>query len=166
MTLQEVARHGQHCIRTYSGLILDLTDPQPDSICIEDIARGLSLTYRFNGHSNEPLTVAEHSITVMRRVTHEHQLTALLHDASEAYLCDMVSPIKSLLTDYAKMEFKLMDCIAKKFGFAWPLPQLVKEVDAEVLGLEWHAHVIGMVGTWPHSMAEARFLAAYRSISR
>lgn len=165
MTLQEVGRHGQHCMRTYSGLILDLTDPKPESICIEDIARGLSLTYRFNGHSRQPITVAEHSMWVAHSVDEPFKLTALLHDASEAYLGDMVSPIKSLMTDYAKLEFKLMDCIAKKFGFSWPLPAEVKEADAQALQLEWKYCVIGTRATWPNYAAEIRFLEAYLSIS-
>lgn len=164
--MKEVSQYGQHCIMTYSGIILDLSNPQTLSICIEDIARGLSLKYRFGGHSKSAMSVAEHSLNVAASLPAEIKLEGLLHDASEAYIGDIPSPIKSLLPDYKVFEERLMKAIAKAFGLMWPLPMIVKEADQEALTLEWE-HVVlkgGMVMT--ADMAYNEFMQAFERLSK
>jgi hypothetical protein len=169
MTLQEVYAIGPHCIRTYTGKVLDLTNPHPDSICIEDIARGLSHQYRFNGHAEEPMTVAQHSVLCASEAPWPFKMAALLHDASEAYIGDMPAPIKSLLTDYAKIEYRLMEVIAAKFSFQWPLDSKVKQIDKQQLQYEWNENVLGGAMSytnlpWSPHQSHGRFIKYYNSI--
>ena len=67
----------------------------------------------------------------------EFKMGALLHDASEAYLLDMPSPIKKQLCNYRDIENNLMHLIADKFGFKYPLNEKIKEVDKNLLEWEW-----------------------------
>lgn len=124
-------------IRTYSGIYIDVFDPKPSDITIEDIATGLSRQPRWGGQSKVFYSVARHSIEVAQLASKNYKLAALLHDASEAYLGDMPSPIKSRLPDYKQMEENLMKCIAEKFGFQYPLNSEVKLFDAYRLKIEW-----------------------------
>lgn len=102
---------------TYSGKMLDLSDIRPEAIDIKDIAHALSQLCRFSGQCRSFYSVAEHSIRVCGLVPDEHKLAALLHDASEAYLGDVIAPIKQMLPAYKKLEDELMAVIANKFGF-------------------------------------------------
>jgi hypothetical protein len=125
-------RHGDW-IETFTGKAVYPLDPQPEDICIEDIAHALSNTCRFNGHVRRFYSVAEHSVFVALSVPVEHRLAALLHDASEAYACDLPRPIKRCVTGYAEAEHRLMECIFAKFGLTLPLPECVKAADNRIL---------------------------------
>lgn len=110
-------------IQTHSGRAFDLLDPQPDQIDIEDIAWALSHLCRFTGHSRRPYSVAEHSVRVYAIVavaqgsgSNLAGRVALLHDASEAYLGDVSSPLKRLLPAYVELEAKVQDAIHARFG--------------------------------------------------
>ena len=124
-------------IQTYSGKRFDVNDPQADSIAIEDIAHSLALQVRFNGHCSRYYSVAEHSVNLADWVLHETgdrkaAFSALMHDASEAYLCDIPKPIKPLLTNYREIEDRITTVIADAFGFDYPFPNIVKEADARI----------------------------------
>lgn len=125
-------------IRTVSGHYLNVLKPNPDAILLPDIAHSLSFQCRFGGHLPYFYSVAEHSMNVARLVAPVHRLAALMHDASEAYLLDMPSPIKENLGDYRAIEENLMAVIAKKFDFEWPMPKEVKEADTMMMEREWH----------------------------
>lgn len=129
--------YGIGVIRTWTGKLFDVTNPKPDLICIEDIAHALSNLCRFGGHTEQFFSVAEHSVWVAQNVRHKHKLAALLHDASEAYLVDIPTPIKKLLPDYYRWEYRLMEVIAEKFGFQYPLHPDVQEADENALRAEW-----------------------------
>jgi len=129
-------------IRTVSGKYINPLDPDPECILIEDIAHALSMQCRFGGHTKIFYSVAEHSMDVARRVWEVDKLAALLHDASEAYLMDIPSPVKSQIPNYKEAENRLMEVIAKKFGFEYPLPQMVKMADEKALVYEWETFVI------------------------
>ena len=103
-------------ITTFSGKLFDVLDPNPDDINIHDIAFGLSRQFRFNGVTRHPYTVAQHSINVARITGDGMKLAALLHDASEAYLHDLPTPLKQNLPDYQRIEKKLQDTIYAVFG--------------------------------------------------
>jgi hypothetical protein len=120
-------------IETFTGRQFWPLDPHVDDICIEDIAHALSNTCRFNGHVRQFYSVAEHSVFVALTVPVEHRLAALLHDASEAYACDLPRPIKRCVTGYAEAEHRLMECIFEKFGLTLPLPEIVKLHDNRIL---------------------------------
>jgi len=139
--MENTIQHPENSIRMYTGKYFDLKTMDPDTICIEDIVHGLSNTMRFAGQLDVPYSVLQHSVLVADNVSKENQLAALLHDASEAYLGDMPSPFKKMLPDYKAIEDKLMRVIAEKFGFEYPLPTEVKEIDRHFLEVEWNAFV-------------------------
>ena len=125
-------------IRTNSGIYMNVLEPTEDMINIEDIAHSLSQQPRFGGHLPNFYSVAQHSLNCSYLADDpKMKLCALLHDASEAYLLDIPSPIKSLIPKYKEMEDKLMAIIAKKFGFEYPLPEEIKIIDKSMLNQEW-----------------------------
>src|SRR5690606_22017653 len=103
---------------------------------------------RFGGHTQLFYSVAKHCIECSYLVKPENQLAALLHDASEAYLMDIPSPIKNRLTNYKAIEDNLMRTIALKFGFTYPLSDQVKNIDKEMLEQEWSNIVIRFNPDW------------------
>ena len=124
------------CIETFTGKMLNVFEPRLEDICIEDIAHGLSMECRFGRQLPEFYSVAQHSKLTSDLVEQEYKLAALMHDASEAYLGDLASPIKKGMLDYKRVETILMKAIAKKFGFEFPLHKSIKEADYEMLLLE------------------------------
>jgi len=123
-------------LRTYTGLDLDPLDPQPEALAIEDIAHGLAHTCRFSGQCPRFYSVAEHSVRVSRMVPARDALVALLHDATEAYLSDLVSPLKALgdLAGYRAIEARLLAAIYRRFCPSWPLQDEAR-LPGEGLGL-------------------------------
>lgn len=122
--------------RMLSGRRLDLLDPTPMDIEIEDIAHGLSFVARWNGqtHGDYAYSVAEHSLLVERiytartaRPDPRWQLAALLHDAPEYVLGDMISPVKAAIgADYADLDARLSVAVHLRFGLPARLPVAVK----------------------------------------
>ncbi|ABD56990.1 HD domain-containing protein [Jannaschia sp. CCS1] len=122
--------------RMLSGRRLDLLDPTPMDIEIEDIAHGLAFVARWNGqtHGDYAYSVAEHSILV----TDIHarlapggpakwQLAALLHDAPEYVIGDMISPVKAAVgPGYGALDDRLSAAIHLRFGLPATLPKSVK----------------------------------------
>jgi len=111
---------GNSSIRARSGLRVDLLNPTPDMIRLSDIAHGLANINRFGGHTARPWSVAEHSLVVaglLHRQFGNDRLTlaGLLHDATEAYLGDVVRPLKQALPEYQIIEQRMADVIAYKF---------------------------------------------------
>lgn len=123
-------------IETYTGKKFYFLKPNPDDIDIIDIAHSLSMQCRFTGHVEAYMSVAEHSVAVSTIVNKENQLAGLLHDASEAYLSDIASPIKQFFSQYYEMEDRIMKVIAEKFGFEYPLNEDVKNADSTQLKSE------------------------------
>lgn len=129
-------------ITTWSGREFNFLSPEPTDILIEDIAHALSLQCRFNGHCTKFYSVAEHSVEVCKMVESmgepvEVVMTALLHDAAEAYIGDIVSPVKKYLHDYVALERILEQAIANKFSLEFPFPEAVHRADKEVLKIEF-----------------------------
>lgn len=104
------------CITTVSGKFFDILKPEEYEFDIEEIATALSNLCRYTGHVNRFYSVAEHSVLVSRIVPNNLRLAALLHDASEAYLGDVSSPLKKLLPEYKAIERNVQAAIAKRFG--------------------------------------------------
>lgn len=123
-------------IETWTGIKFYFLNPTEDMIDIKDIAHSLSMQCRFTGHTDQFLSVAEHCVAVSCIVEKQNELAGLLHDASEAYLSDIASPIKKCFPQYYEMENKVMEVIAKKFGFTWPLEEDVRDADAIQLKTE------------------------------
>ena len=112
--------------RMLSGRRLDLFDPSPVDIEIEDIARGLAFVARWNGQTDgdHPYSVAQHSLLVeeifnilVPDVAPVWKLAALLHDAAEYVVGDMVSPVKGAVgPQYSELEARLMTAVHIRFG--------------------------------------------------
>ncbi|MEI6061455.1 MAG: HD domain-containing protein, partial [Bacteroidota bacterium] len=94
------------------GIAFDILNPKPDMFHIEDIANALANICRFGGQVPIFYSVADHSLRVCQMVQSEDAdprlaLTALLHDASEAYLGDVITPLKLQLSEYRAIEANL-----------------------------------------------------------
>lgn len=123
--------------QTWTGVRFYPYDPRPEEIEFEDIAHHLSLLCRFNGAVREFYSVAQHSVIVARHLPPELQLWGLLHDATEAYLGDMVRPLKLGMPQYREAERKVEECIVKRFHLSpAQMPPEVKEMDNRVLYTE------------------------------
>lgn len=123
-------------ILTHSGLHFNLLAPDPDLIEIEDIAHALSHLCRFTGHTRQLYSVAEHSVRVSRLVPPAYRLEALLHDAAEAYIGDVSSPLKALLPAYRGIEHNIDQAIRARFGLPLAQTHCVKHADLVMLATE------------------------------
>ncbi|MEO1107372.1 MAG: HD family hydrolase [Pseudomonadota bacterium] len=122
--------------RMLSGRRLDLLDPTPVDIEIEDIAHGLAFVARWNGqtHGDFAYSVAEHSLLVEElygriapNAPAKWKLAALLHDAPEYVIGDMISPVKSAVgAGYGALDDRLMAAIHIRFGLPAEVPKMVK----------------------------------------
>jgi len=123
-------------IETYSGKKFYFQNPSHEDISIEDIAHSLSMQCRYTGHCKKFYSIAEHSIHVSCIVPPEYALEALMHDASEAYLTDVASPIKQVLSEYKIMEQNIERVIFEKYGLQYPFHESIKYADLQLLMLE------------------------------
>lgn len=142
-------------VRTWSGYRFDLLEPTVDQVRLEDIAESLSRQCRYNGHTLvSHYSVAEHSVQVMHLVEPEHRRDALMHDAHEAYLGDIVAPVKRLLQATAPgvlqaIEHRVHCVIAERFGLRTELPLEVAEADLRMLATEMRQVVsVGIEDPW------------------
>lgn len=128
--------HGdEHYFTTISGKKFWPLDPRAEDVCIEDIAHALAHLCRFNGHVRQFYSVAQHCVLVSHHVWPASALQSLLHDASEAYLCDLSRVVKydAGLADYRGYERALQDVIYRAFGLPPDEPDDVKDADRILL---------------------------------
>lgn len=182
--------------RMLSGRRLDLLDPSPLDIEIEDIAHGLSRVARWNGQTSceWAFSVAQHSLLVEQLVERlkpaapaAWRLAALLHDAPEYVIGDLITPFKAAVgLDYRVFEKKLLQAIHIRFGLPFPLPQaavlLIKRADrvaahveaVELAGFSASeaARLFGprriepaKLDPWPPNTAKARFLERFEAFA-
>jgi 5'-deoxynucleotidase YfbR-like HD superfamily hydrolase len=180
-----------------SGRRLDLIDPSPMDIEIEDIAHGLARVARWNGQTlgEHAFSVAQHSVVVEEVVAHlqpqvppRWRLAALLHDASEYVIGDMISPFKAALgLDYRTFEARLEAAIHIRFGLPAQPPAEIKALikaadrasaffEATQLAGFTHAEALDLFGPPPagYSLqieslapmaAQARYIQRYHVLS-
>ena len=125
-------------MQTASGQQFYPLEPVLETITIEDIAHALSNICRFGGHTRWHYSVAQHSYLVSHVCDPQDALWGLLHDASEAYIGDVIQPLKSspAWRDYAEVEHRLQSAICRKFGLPPIMPDSVKRADLIVLATE------------------------------
>lgn len=179
--MQPMVRTGDW-MTTYTGKQFWPLDPRPEEVDIEDIAHALSLVCRFGGHCREFYSVAQHCCyvaEVMGTLEPSFRLHALLHDAAEAYIGDMIRPMKRSCPEYTEAEHKVQKAIRKAFDISYE-PKSVKWCDEVVLRNEhrdvmsddriWAVDAIGGpdVRIVPISsiVAEAQFLKKYKLYQR
>lgn len=127
-------------IRSFRGRKIQILRPRLEDVDLEEMAHALSHINRFGGHARFPYSVAQHSVHVMQYVERYDApwaRLALLHDAPEAYLGDIVRPLKkshALAPAYDKAERRWEEAIQEVTSVAWPapMPQIVKEGDIAV----------------------------------
>ena len=123
-------------ILTMTGQSFDLYAPKADQIDPRDISHALAHLCRFNGHCREFYSVAQHSCLVADLVPEQHKLAALLHDATEAYVGDMVRPLKALMHTYQDVEKLIWEQICSCFALEADLPDEVHHADLIALATE------------------------------
>lgn len=161
-------------IQTYSGIAFDPEDPK---FSIEDIAHSLSLQCRYNGHCKYFYSVAEHCVLLsdwaLEHHNEEEARAVLLHDAGEAYCCDIPRPFKQRLTQYKALEDHINYLLSAWHGVEINTP-VVKEIDWRILEderavlfgwwpMEWTLSPKGPLGVelqlWEPQRAEKEFLS-------
>lgn len=167
-------------IATFTGREFYPLDPRPAEVSIVDIAHALANQCRFTGHTNRFYSVAQHSVLVSLRCTPVNALWGLLHDASEAFLCDVARPVKKSgsMAPYRQAEAHVMQAIAQRFGLRLPQPAEVELHDTILLCAEarqllpradftrWSHDVLGngqeiVIEPWSPARAEELFLTQF-----
>lgn len=123
-------------IQIHNGKFMDFRFPGMAEYSIEDIAHALSHICRFTGHVNEFYSVAQHSWIGSYFIDQEYALEFLMHDAVEAFVGDVASPLKQLLPGYKAIEHRVEQSVFRKFGIGFPLNRSVKEIDHRMLVTE------------------------------
>lgn len=154
-------------METRSGLRFYPLDPAVEDVDPEDIAHALGMLCRYNGHVRKFYSVAEHCVLMSRWVQDETgdrdaALWALLHDAPEAYVGDMIRPLKRSMPDYVLAENAVMAAIASRFGLEHTVtkswrgqiiridgpPVIVKHADNRILLTERRALMADSPNRW------------------
>lgn len=119
---------------TYTGRKFFPLDPRPDDIDLRDIAWGQAHQCRYNGHGRFFYSVAEHSVLLSRHFNETLPAReALLHDAAEAYIGDVIRPLKRSLPQFIEIESKLERVIFGRFNLPATLRDEVKAADTAIL---------------------------------
>ncbi|MGI8724461.1 MAG: YfbR-like 5'-deoxynucleotidase [Methyloceanibacter sp.] len=142
--------------RMLSGRRLDLLDPSPLDIEIQDIAHGLARVARWNGQTSgaHTFSVAEHSLLVEAivndlspKLDRQFRLAALIHDAPEYVIGDLISPFKAALSlDYKAFEARLSAAIHLRFGLPAELPEEVTKLLKRADKIAAYYEAIGLAG--------------------
>jgi uncharacterized protein len=121
-------------LRLQSGVFFEPFNPDFALIDIRDITCGLSHINRYQGQTLFHYSVAQHSLLVSKQVSKKNKLYALLHDASEAYLGDVIGPFKEMpeFDFFLKAEKVLQDMIYRRFGLEPTIPDEVLRVDIDI----------------------------------
>lgn len=123
-------------IQTYTGIRFFPWRPRPEDVHLEDIAHALAQLPRYGGHLPMPYSVAQHSLLVARHCPPALRLIGLLHDATEAYVGDMMRPVKEGLRSFQLLESRIWEAIALRFELPVSIPAEVKLIDNRALTTE------------------------------
>lgn len=166
-------------IQTAGGKQFFLDRPRSEDVDIDDIAHALSRLCRFTGHVRRFYSVAQHSVLVSYVCDPADALVGLLHDATEAYIGDVSSPLKSLLPEYRVIEGRVWAAVAERFGLPAELPESVKHADAVLLATEkrdllgpppaswgqWPDPLDVVIEPWSSDWARRDFLARFQELT-
>lgn len=138
-----------HSILTVSGKYFNLLDPRIEDVNVIDIAHALANCARFAGHSRVFYSVAQHCVMVSQIVPPQHALQALLHDAAEAYVGDMTSPLKRLVPVFGRIEQRVWNVISRRFNVPAALSPEVQHADLVALATERRDLMAEQEAHWP-----------------
>lgn len=153
--------------------------PSVDAIDIEDIAHALAHQCRFAGHCLRFYSVAEHSVHIARAASDENKLRALMHDAAEAYVVDVIRPLKPYLVGYKDIETRVHSAICERFRLPEAIPDEVLRLDGGILVDEMQQNMAAPPAAWNYTgesigarlefwtpeQAKAEFLKAFSELS-
>jgi hypothetical protein len=167
-------------IHTYTGLWVDPLALTPDDVDIYDIAHALSNTCRFSGHCLHFYSVAQHCVLMSRSAQSPHKLWCLLHDAGEAYLCDVPRPLKHRpeFLFFCQAEERLLDIIGGALGLGPRHVDALEYWDRVMLNTEqrdlmpdtgdpWYADIdplIHRIEPWTPEYAKRAFLRQWEDL--
>lgn len=167
-------------MQTFTGLRLYPTKPDPRAVAIEDIAHALSQICRFGGHTSRAYSVGQHSVLLSYACRREDRVNALLHDAAEAYLGDVVRPFKLQIPWFKPLESRWLRAISTALDVPsirepWRLVRVHEALLAserrdllkDVPSLEWGLTELPLpkrVVPWAPAEAKSRFLRRYREL--
>lgn len=145
---------GTRWFQTLKGNAFHLFDPRPEDFDIEEIAHALALQNRFNGHTSEPYSVAQHSVLVSLLLEEWDEpsqvvFCGLMHDAAEAYIGDCIQPLKRELPSFYEVEERIERALAERFGMPFPFPEAVKRADTTMLLVESRDLLAEPPRPWP-----------------
>lgn len=125
-------------MQTYTGRVFWPLEPRPEDVDIVDIAHALANLCRYGGHSKVFYSVAHHSVLVSQIVPPADALWGLMHDSAEAYVIDLIRPIKHSEGAhwYREAEARVMAAICERFGLPKKQPASVDEADLVMLATE------------------------------
>lgn len=167
-------------ISTYSGRPFWPCDPRIEDVRLADIAHALSQLCRFAGHTRTFYSVAQHAVLVSGICPPEDAKWGLLHDASEAYLCDLTRPLKHTpeLAGYRTIEAAVQGVICDAFSLPRAEPPSVKAADLRLLRTEQRDLMVmpptwtvtgeplsWRIEPWSPDFAERAFLARFGEVS-
>jgi 5'-deoxynucleotidase YfbR-like HD superfamily hydrolase len=147
-------------LTTASGRRFYYDDPQPEAISIEDVAHSLAQTARFRGHGKVMFSVAEHSVLVMKLAElarpddFELHRAALMHDAHEAYVGDVPTPLKNAVPGFRQMEGRIATLVRATLtpGVSGDLYDEVRKYD-HVAAIVEGLHLLSPVPDWLQDQA-------------
>ena len=180
-------------IQTFTGKRFWPLEPRVEDVDVRDIAHALSLVCRFSGHCSEHYSVAQHSVLVVAEVEgwlkkhlpneppnagKKTLRAALLHDAAEAYLADVVRPVKQHLIGYKEAEDRISGVVAQKYDVSYPWPPPIAWADNVLLaterrdlmaaGLQWELSQKPserQITPWRPQYAERVFLQVFEGLT-
>jgi 5'-deoxynucleotidase YfbR-like HD superfamily hydrolase len=125
-------------VRTISGKLLDIFNPVDELIDIDDIAHALAHICRYNGHVKRHYSVAQHCVIISNYVKPQYALEGLMDDSPEAYIGDMISPIKRILHAFKDIEKPLQAAIYRRYAIRSSKTSHtnVKKIDRKALRTE------------------------------
>jgi 5'-deoxynucleotidase YfbR-like HD superfamily hydrolase len=169
------------CIAIVGGTFVDLSDPSTAEYDINAIAHALARVNRYTGHiETDAYSVAEHCVHVSNAIDQRYAYEGLMHDAAEAFVGDVSSPLKQMLgRTFRDIEDAFHVELAKRFGFQFPYPSEVHDADKRVYWAEratvapgpdklWHqeyrsSRKVTPEG-WDARTATARFLERFEEL--
>lgn len=135
--IQNIHQWDAGLFNSYSGKLINIHEPSPESITLYDIAVGLNNVCRFGGQIHTHHGVDKHTLLVHHLAPPHLKKCALLHDASEAFLGDVIKPLKEILGDaYKTIEQRFELLIFDKYGVDISLLAEIKAYDMQALELE------------------------------
>tara|TARA_R110000803_G_scaffold67241_7_gene128926 strand:- start:85 stop:612 length:528 start_codon:yes stop_codon:yes gene_type:complete len=171
-------------IQMLDGQYIDLLKPDFSKTKIDSIGWALSNICRFNGHTKQFYSVAQHSVLSSFLVPEHLAYDALMHDSAEAIIGDVASPLKRLLPDYKAIEETIEIALFKTFNVKYPLPPEIKTADLMMLkaerellmpdtGDEWEVlkdvqvnSILRVSEVWDQKRSYERFINRFKELER